>query len=206
MRKIVLLLGFWLLSAGFSWRDLPKIADDDYLDQVLSVTKHTVPANDLEQEELDMFNRLQKDFPDVDATIYWQSCLDDNAFYNPDDHSIEICTEIEHIGEGTLLTVGHEFAHAIEDQRWSVASERDADEIGTLLMLKYGKHDAILEQVKWFDGMKEPGVRGEPHPSSDYRAWFFSAMELGYWNRVWWYRNLYLGLTLKWEYSLNYVF
>ena len=164
---------------------------------------HTGPQNDIERDQLDMFNKMRADFPNIEISLMWHPCFMVNAFYDPRSKTIRMCEEIEDLGQGSVMALAHEFGHAITHQVTDTMAESDADEIGALEMLKYGKHQGIIDQVKWFKSMNFGHIKGDPHPSPFYRAWELACLELGSRQEFGKCPDFYQATRLKWLMRLN---
>lgn len=113
--------------------------------------------------------------------IRWIPCGEENAFFDPDGHTIYLCTEMEAYPDAALLFAAHELGHAIGYAYLSESSEREADDIGMLSMLELGLHDELVRAADYYDMQVVTGhYPGDPHPPTKYRSWEAKCLATGW--------------------------
>lgn len=131
---------------------------------------------DLIQAEEDLYPRI-KDKIDV----RWLPCGQENSAYNPDSHTVFLCTEMNEHPAAAMLFAAHELGHAITQEYFSTESEREADDIGMLSLIDLGLVDVLDEAGDYYDTQIVTGhYPGDPHPPTKYRGWEAHCLARGY--------------------------
>lgn len=115
--------------------------------------------------------------PGMKVDVTWRDCGFINAFYSPVNHSIVLCTEtIEDNPSHAVFQAAHEMGHAIVDQLDLAidpdikASERAADELGSMGMIAAGRIEDLRAAAAWYQATASPVPSWDPHPDDEARA------------------------------------
>lgn len=154
-------------------------------------------TSDVYREQEKIIETMNGYFPEVEVTVVWRPCGHMNAYYASRSRLIILCTELGRNRSVALLFAAHEMGHAITHQLTSHVDEQAADELAAMAMIMGGYTKELLDSAIYFRLKKEQGhVKGDPHPSAGYRAWFFACM--GSWDSNDDCRRLAEVTTLKW--------
>lgn len=107
---------------------------------------------------------------DIEVTVRAQKCGHDNAFYDPEQDTVTLCTELFDRPELTRAILNHELAHAYFDQHEVPVqdAEFEADELGFMFSTEDENWAAAAWHVQLADH-DHPRVMGQ-HPSHLDRA------------------------------------
>lgn len=143
----------------------------------LSAIPSTSPASAVFLRQQEVIDYMKESFPKVEVEVVWKPCRKYNAYYDPNDRTIVLCTEMEDFPEVAVLVAAHEMGHAITDQMLDEMSEYDADELAALALIAKDDLLPLVTAGVYFKRKELQGhMAGDPHPSAGYRAWFFECM------------------------------
>jgi hypothetical protein len=162
------------------------------------------PVSETMQRQMALINKIKGLFPKVEANVRWLPCGGENSAYSPYSHTIYLCTEFAEAHPGAAVAVAaHEMAHAVTDQLTDTTGEQDADELGALLLIKFGYQEELLDLAIFFAEKDPAHEAGDEHPGPGYRAWELACIEDGSEKggsddcKL-----LYRGLLVRWEHRL----
>ncbi len=130
--------------------------------------------------QADIIGDMSADHPDIDFSVIWEPCGQENAFYFPESHTIHLCTELAADPGMAVFAAAHEFGHAIAMQLFDDDGEQSADALAALAMLDHGYQDDLVAAGLYFAHGSPYHIPGDTHPSSGFRAWYLMCMEEGW--------------------------
>jgi hypothetical protein len=157
-----------VLVAACSFRPPPAGHPDDL----------AIPTR-VETDQRRLLEDAERWYPDVVITsIAWRPCNEPNSWYFPGSRSILLCTEMNTEPDAALFFAAHEFGHAATYQLAAVLDEEAADEVGALIMIRAGLEAELTTAARHWDG-RIGHVRGDEHPSAEFRLWNLACMAAG---------------------------
>lgn len=146
-------------------------------------------VSDVFMRQVELINKMNAAFPDVDVQIYRKKCNQENSFYWSRELAqkqgwpkarIELCSEMDEHPDAALMFAAHEMGHAITDFYTDTLDEQNADELGALAMIAFGYQKELLGSVDYYLSQDVQGHEpGDDHPSNGFRAWFLRCLALG---------------------------
>lgn len=113
-------------------------------------------------------------FPEVEFTIHWRRCGEENAYYDEGSHRIVMCSELlPHGGSLVRFVLAHELAHAVIMQRnvpFTGLHETAADELATLVMIVLGRQEDVKTYAKYLLTLKNDLPPEAPYAEHDARS------------------------------------
>lgn len=116
----------------------------------------------------------RRTFPELDFTIHYRLCGEENAYYTPSTHEVVICSEYLERAPGVVrFALAHELAHAAITQyniAYTGLHETAADELATLMLftVDHLPDAAAMAQVLLSDKTDLPP--SAPYAENDARA------------------------------------
>ena len=159
--------------------------------------------SDTYRAQRDVITKINSLFPNVEVDVRWAPCGEMNAFYDVEEKTILLCTELEEHPGLAVFAAAHEMGHALTHQLTSVTSEQSADEIAALSLIKFGYQKELLEAAVYFAAGRPAHVPGDEHPGAGFRAWELACIETGSDGGSAECRALYQGLRVIWNTRLR---
>lgn len=159
------------------------------------------PASAVYRAQADIIEKMNSLYPGVEVEVRWEPCDEENSYYQPWDHTIHLCTEMEAHPSAAVVFAAHEMGHAITTQLLSVGGEQEADELAALAMIKFDHRQELLDAALYYkEQADQDHIPGDPHPSNRFRAWEMACIEAGSEpDATGECRDLYQGLRVRWN-------
>lgn len=119
----------------------------------------------------------------VEYRMVWEECGELNAYYSHGDKTVTMCTETLALPVGVVQYIyAHEVAHAIIVQRnlpYTGSHETAADELASVMMILYGKGDAIWESANWWYETNVDNPPWDDHADGKERGYRMGCLVVG---------------------------